>query len=79
MQVLVASLIVALVAIRKRIQVSVVEQTFVSIAPGELLQVEGGVGGAKQSEVSVLRFARLDSGWCGRPDGGTLVRMRRWL
>lgn len=37
-EVLVDSLIVALVAIRKRIHVSVVEEAFGSISPGELLQ-----------------------------------------
>lgn len=32
----------------------------------------GGGRGAKQSEVSLLRFSRLDSDWCGRPDVGHL-------
>lgn len=72
-EVLVVLLIVALVAIRKRIHVSVVEEAFGSISPGELLQ-----GGTKQNPVSLLwasgstatRLSGLTWGpWCGCAGG----------
>lgn len=70
------SLIVALVAIRKRVCVSVVEETMVSVSPGELLQVGGGE--EKHSHVSWLLVCsptatRLSGAtwrpWCGCAGG----------
>lgn len=71
------SLIVALVAIRKRVCVRVVEETVVSVSPGELLQVGGG--GRKTQSRQLAVGLRPDGESSQRPGVETLVRMRRWV